>query len=251
MDVLPAGALDVLGEAWERATTPHPPPTAGIATLTALLALVAVATPVAWRVARHLLTLVHEGSHALAAILTGRRLAGIRLHSDTSGLTVSVGPHRGPGMIVTAAAGYPGPAALGLVAAWLLGRGYSVAVLWVLLAAAVLLLAAVRNLHGAVVVVAVGGGLLAVTWWAPVGWQVALAWTVTWFLLLGAPRTVLELQRQRRRARRSGRRLASDAEVLADLTRLPGWSWVAGFALTNVLALVAGARWILAPLVTG
>ena len=42
---------------------------------------------------------------------TGRRLAGIRLHSDTSGLTVSRGKPTGIGMILTAAAGYTAPSA--------------------------------------------------------------------------------------------------------------------------------------------
>ena len=36
-------------------------------------------------------TIAHEGGHAVAALLTGRRLRGIRLHSDTSGLTLSAG----------------------------------------------------------------------------------------------------------------------------------------------------------------
>ena len=41
--------------------------------------------------ARHVVTIVHEGAHGLAAWATGRQLAGIRLHSDTSGVTVSRG----------------------------------------------------------------------------------------------------------------------------------------------------------------
>lgn len=59
-----------------------------------------------WRLARRVLTMVHEGGHALAAVLVGRRLEGILLHSDTSGLTVSRGKRTGPGMVLTALAGY-------------------------------------------------------------------------------------------------------------------------------------------------
>ena len=38
-----------------------------------------------------LVTITHEGAHGVAAFVTGRRLQGIRLHSDTSGLTISSG----------------------------------------------------------------------------------------------------------------------------------------------------------------
>ena len=87
-----------------------------------------VVLPPAWSITRHLVTLVHEAGHAAVAVLTGRRLNGIRLHTDTSGLTVSSGKPRGPGMIATAAAGYLAPSVLGLVSVVLVligrfGRG--------------------------------------------------------------------------------------------------------------------------------
>ena len=37
-----------------------------------------------WRLSRNAITIAHEGGHGLIALLTGRRLDGIRLHSDTS-----------------------------------------------------------------------------------------------------------------------------------------------------------------------
>ncbi len=245
MGLLLAGLLEVLAEAWQRATTPHPPPSRAVVGLSALAALVCLAVPGLWRLTRHLLTVLHEGAHAGAALVTGRRLAGIRLHSDTSGLTVSVGRARGPGMVATAAAGYPGPASVGLGGAWLLGRGYAVGVLWLLLLVVVLMVAAIRNVYGLGVLVAVATGLLVVTWWAPVEAQVALAHAITWFLLLGAPRAVLELQRERRRARRSGGRATSDADTLGGITPLPPVAWVALFWVTTALALVGGGRWVL------
>ncbi len=58
-----------------------------IATLAA--AIVAVLVPALWRFTRTVITITHEGGHALMAVVTGRRLRGIRLHSDTSGLTVA------------------------------------------------------------------------------------------------------------------------------------------------------------------
>ncbi|HWS58054.1 MAG TPA: M50 family metallopeptidase, partial [Actinotalea sp.] len=208
---------DALGEAWARATTPQPAPDLVVVLGTAAIVVVALLVPGLWHLARHVLTVVPEGAHATVAVLSGRRLAGIRLHSDTSGLTVSVGRPTGPGMVATAFAGYVGPALLGLGAAWLLGRGYAVGLLWLLLVALVLLLIQVRNGYGLWVVLACGVALV-VTWRAPADWQVAAAYALCWLLLLGAPRAVLELQATRRRQRRrSVRGAVSDADVLADL----------------------------------
>lgn len=227
---------DALAEIWLRATSVQPVPPRAVVLATAALAAVVVATPGAWRVARHGVTLVHEAGHAAVAVLTGRRLAGVRLHADTSGLTTSVGRPRGPGMVATAASGYPMPGLLGLGAAALASRGYAVGVLWCLLLVVAVLGLGVRNLWGVWSVLVTGAALAAVTWWAPVGWQTAAAWAVAWFLLLAAPRAVLELQRSRRRGRRT-----SDADVLARLTRVPGPVWVVLFLAATVGCAVAGA----------
>ena len=91
---------------------PDPDPWLVLATLAAALA--AVVPHGVWRIARNAITIAHEGGHGLVALLTGRSLSGIRLHSDTSGLTVSRGKPTGLGMILTAAAGYTAPPLLGL-----------------------------------------------------------------------------------------------------------------------------------------
>ena len=95
---------------------------------------------------------MHEAGHALVAVLVGRRLSGIRLHSDTSGLTVSRGKPRGPGMVAMLAAGYLAPALLGLLAAFLLGDGRGVGLLWLLVLLLAGLLVWVRNGYGLLVV---------------------------------------------------------------------------------------------------
>ena len=77
-----------------------------------------------------LITITHEGAHGVAAFVTGRRLEGIRLHSDTSGLTVSSGRPSGPGMVTMLVAGYLGPAVVGLGAVGLLLAGHSLGLLW-------------------------------------------------------------------------------------------------------------------------
>jgi hypothetical protein len=68
-----------------------------------------------------------------------------------------------------------------------------------------------------------------------------VAWTGTWFLLLAAPRPVLELQSLRRR----GQARTSDADQLARLTRVPGLVWVVVFLGVTVGCLLLGASWLL------
>ena len=228
---------------WDRVSAVAPAPDLGLVLLTALLAFAATSAPGTWRHTRHLVTIAHEGAHGVAALASGRRLAGIRLHSDTSGLTVSVGRDRGFGMVLTSAAGYVGPALVGLLAALLLAHGHAVGVLWALLVLLALLLLQIRNFFGLWAVLLAGTGLVVVTRWTPVEVQLVIAYVVTWFLLLGAPRAVVELQRERRRRR--GRERTSDAAALARLTRLPAVVWVGFFLLVTVGCLLLGGRMLL------
>ncbi|QAY69812.1 M50 family metallopeptidase [Xylanimonas protaetiae] len=234
---------DVFTRIWQAATTPVPAPAQAVVLAMALAALaVVVVTPV-WRVARHVITIAHEGAHALVATLTGRRLDAIRLHSDTSGLTISAGRPRGFGMVATTFAGYVGPGLVGLGAARLLREGYAVGLLWLLVALLALLLLKIRNLFGLWSVLVAGVALVLVSWFLSEPVQSAVAYAVTWFLLVGSVRPVLELQTQR--FRRKARQ--SDADQLARLTGLPGLFWVGVFLLVTLGALVLGAWWIVVP----
>jgi hypothetical protein len=233
--------VDLLGRFWARVTTTAPdlPPTVlwGTAAAAALLVL----SPVLWRPARHVVTIAHEGAHGLVALAAGRRLSGIRLHSDTSGLTVSAGRPTGLGMVLTLVAGYTGPGLFGLGAAALLATGHAVGLLWALLGLLALLLVQIRNWYGLWSVLVTGAVVLAATWWLPPNGQAAFAALATWFLLLAAPRTVVELQTSRRRRATPN----SDADQLARLTRLPAVVWVGVFLLVDVGALMLGGRWLL------
>lgn len=188
-----------------------------------------------------MVTIAHEAAHGVVAVLAGRRLSGIRLHSDTSGVTVSRGHRRGFGMVATLLAGYPGPALIGLGAAAVLRTGRPLAVLWAALVVLALVLLQIRNLFGLWSVLATGAVVLAASWWLPVTGQAAAAYLVTWFLLLAAPRAVLELPRHRRRTRTHD----SDADQLAALTGVPALVWVAVFLVVTSGALALGARWLL------
>lgn len=228
--------MEILSEVWRRATSSQPAPGPAVVVCSALLALVLVAHPKAWRLTRMLVTITHEGGHAVAALLVGRRLRGIRLHSDTSGLTVSAGRPTGAGMVATLLAGYLGPALVGLGAVALLLSGHALGLLWLFLLLLALMLLQIRNLYGVAVVVLTAGALFALSWYASAATQTGVATLLAWLLLLAAPKPVAELARQHR----AGRAPHSDASQLSRLTRLPVALWITLFGLANLAGLLTG-----------
>ena len=211
MPFTPSSLTDALSRVAE--TQPEPPREVVLAA--AAVALVVVLSRRAWPLARTVITIAHEGGHATAAVLARRRLRGIRLHSDTSGVTLSHGRPSGPGMVFTAAAGYVAPSLAGAAYAALLWADRITAALWLGIAALLVMLVFIRNVYGVVAVVGTGA-------------------------VVGGVRPVFELQRLRRL------RMApdSDADQLARLTRVPGLLWVGWFALV-ALGAAAGGGWLL------
>jgi peptidase M50B-like protein len=235
--------MGVMAEVWQRMLSVQAAPDIKIVVGVALLAIVMVIPSVTWSATRHLVTIAHEGAHGVAALLAGRRLSGIRLHSDTSGLTVSRGKPRGSGMVLTFFAGYTGPAVFGVAAATVLAAGHAVALLWGLIVLLALLLLQIRNWFGLWSVAVTAFVVFAVSWWFDEQVQSAFAYLVTFFLLFAAPRPVIELQRLRWR----GAARRSDADELARLTRLPGLFWVAVFGLITFGAATVGCYILLVP----
>jgi hypothetical protein len=233
--------VEVLGRFWAQVTAPTPDLRPEVLLGTAAVAAALVLSPALWRSTRHVVTIAHEGAHGLVALAAGRRLSGIRLHSDTSGLTVSAGRPTGLGMVFTCAAGYTGPGLFGLGAAAVLAAGHAIGLLWALLVLLALLLVQIRNWYGLWSVLVTGAVVFGATWWLPPEGQAAFAALATWFLLLAAPRTVVELHGARRRRRAPD----SDADQLAGLTRLPALFWVGVFLLVDVGALLLGGSWLL------
>lgn len=228
---------------WADVLSTQPAPLREVVLGAAVAAVLAVLVPGVWQYSRHAITIAHEGGHGLVAVLTGRRLAGIRLESDTSGLTLSVGKPRGPGMVATSAAGYLTPALLGLASAGLLAADRITALLWIQILLLAALTVMVRNPYGIALMLAVGATFFVVSVFAETQVQASFAYLVTWFLLLSAPKPVFELQGRRRR----GRARYSDADQLAAITPLPGLFWVAVFALVCLGALALGGYWLLWP----
>jgi hypothetical protein len=236
----------------DRLTEAQDAPAGWVIALSAAVALLVVGSPRLWRLTRIAITIAHEGGHAVASLLSGRRLEGIRLHADTSGETVSRGRRNGPGIVVTALAGYLTPPLLGAGAAALLGTRRVTLLLALLLVLLLVTLFMMRNWYGGLAVLLTGAVLAAVTIWAGPLPRAAFAYAVAWFLLFGGVRPVVELARTRRGAIRlpPGQRLAagrpgavnSDADQLAWLTGVPAGLWVTLFALVALAALALGAR---------
>ncbi|MFB7110290.1 M50 family metallopeptidase [Streptomyces sp. NPDC056190] len=239
MDSLAATALPDL---WDRLVGTQPDPDLWVVLVTAAAALAVVVPHGLWRVSRNAITIAHEGGHGLVALLTGRTLTGIRLHSDTSGLTVSRGKPHGIGMILTAAAGYTAPPLLGLGGAALLATGRITLLLWVATALLVAMLVMIRNAYGALTVLLTGGTFLLVSWLTGPQVQAAFAYAVVWFLLLGGVRPAFELQAKRTR----GGAGDSDADQLSRLTHVPAALWLFLFHAVSLCSLIGGGRWLLA-----
>jgi hypothetical protein len=230
-----------LADIWDRVFGTQPDPSQWLVLATLVVALTAVVPHPAWRLARNAITIAHEGGHGLVALLTGRRLQGIRLHSDTSGLTVSRGKPTGLGMTLTAAAGYTAPSLIGLGGAWLLAANHITLLLWAATALLLAMLVMIRNVYGALTVVLAGAAFLLVSWLTTPGVQAAFAYVVVWFLLLGGVRPPFELQAKRRR----GGAGDSDADQLARLTHVPPALWLFLFHTVSICSLVGGGRWLL------
>jgi hypothetical protein len=230
-------SIDGVTDLWDELFGAQPDPPGLLVLVTALIALAVVFARPLWRIARNAITIAHEGGHALIALLTGRKLRGIRLEFDTSGLTLSAGRPTGPGMVLTLMAGYIAPSLIGLAGAWILGGNRITLLLWLAVVLLLLMLINIRNLFGVVSLLVTGAIVVAVSWYATPEVQAAFAYVGVWFLLFGGVRPVFELQSLRSR----GRMPESDADQLAHITHVPALFWVGFFLVVNLVALAAGA----------
>jgi hypothetical protein len=224
-------SIDGVTDLWDQLLGAQPDPPGMLVLVTAVAGFLAVAIRPVWRVARNAVTI------ALFALLTGRKLRGIRLEFDTSGLTLSAGRPTGLGMILTLLGGYIAPSLVGVLGAWLLGGNRITLLLWLAVVLLLLMLINIRNFFGVVSLLVTGAIVFAVSWYATPETQAAFAYAGVWFLLFGGVRPVFELQSLRSR----GRMRDSDADQLSRLTHLPALFWVGVFLVVNLVALLAGA----------
>ena len=192
-----------------------------------------------WQVFGLFTTLVHELGHALAAILTGRVVHGIRIRRNHSGDALSSG-RGGFGPVVSGVMGYPAPAIVGALQLWSVFNGYTAIALFVGGVILVLTLLVIRNLFGVLVVlasIAVSAGL----WFfasAEVQGYALLVLGIA--LLVGSVRGLLTVigVHTRRRDQLS----TSDAYLLYRRTGVPSPVWLALFAIL-IAASVVLALW--------
>ncbi len=225
---------------WHHAFAAQPLPPLWLVVGSGALALAGVASARVWPITRTVVTIVHEGGHAMVALATGQRRVRVRLYRDTAGETVSASGAAGVGIALTAAAGYPAPSLAGLGAAAMLAAGHVTGMLLLGLVLLAGLAVAVRNPYGMLAVLATGATLAVICLYASALIQAGFGYAMTWFLLFGGVRPVMELHRQRRR----GRTQRSDADQLARLTRMPGGAWVTIFGIFALAALVVSGLWL-------
>lgn len=200
-----------------------------VTVLIGLAAAVVVLVPAAWAASRYLYTIAHEGGHALMGAAMGHRITSVTMGRDGSGLTKSVGP---PGLAVFLFQffGYLAPSALGLGAAKLIEVGHIIAVLWLLLLALAALLVAARGSLARTCIVCTGVLLYLAARYALLGAQVAIAYGITWFLLISGVAMVLKHWRA-----------GGDRDLLSSTTHLPRGLWSPLWFIGSVVALLAGA----------
>lgn len=195
-------------------------------------------------------TIIHEMSHSIMATLFRRKLHGIKIHSDSSGVSVSSGSPRGPGMLFTVIAGYPGPAVLALLMAFFASLSYAGASLLVYNVVLVFALLLCRNVVGFVstATALVTTGVISVF-----NNPEVVSWTVVVLVVfygLSAIQDVWDLVRVhygqfdggiRKRDRKKTReeRKTSDAYQAFQLTLvIPPVGWIAIFAIVNISCFV-------------
>ncbi|MFC0531773.1 M50 family metallopeptidase [Phytohabitans kaempferiae] len=202
------------------------PPT-GLVFGTLLLGLLAA---LFWPVTRYLITIAHEGSHALFGSVTGGTVDSVTVNADSTGLT-GIFTSR---PFIPALAGYVGPSLFGIVGAMMLAAGARPdAVLWVAVVLLAVILLQMRNAFGVLAVVVAGFFLVMLVHNASPDLRAVCAYTLVWFLLLGGFFSALQWNR-----RSVG--WSSDAGILRELTRLPMGFWGILWWLLTLAALIYG-----------
>lgn len=238
-------AWSAVTERWGVETSPDPATVMVIAGAVVVL----MAVPAVWRIARQASTIIHEMGHVLAAWCTGRSVSGIKLHTDTSGVTLSRGKPSGPGLLITFLAGYPAPGLLAVGLVWLATAGHAGAALTVFQAVLLLALLLSRNLVGifSCLLAVLASGVI---WWhndPQIVGHAVVALGV--FYAVAGVRGALDVCRVHATGRRRSRAAvaATDASQAAQAwlaLPLPAWLWLL-FFLAVSLGSAAAVFWML------
>lgn len=224
-------AWDTLLERWH--ITAAPDPWAILAVALAVIALVSV--PAIWSKIRQAATIVHEMGHATVGYIFGRKIDGIALHSDTSGVTTSRGKPYGLGFLLSVLAGYPAPSLLGLGMIWAATTNWSGAALTLFTILMLIALWLCRNAIGFLSCALAVAASAALWWWGtpPIVANAVLA--VGIFMVIAGFRCCIDLWRAHQR----GDGATSDAGQAASLTVVvPSGVWIGFFFAVAIYAAV-------------
>ena len=189
-------------------------------------ALVAI-FPFTWRFTRIVATYFHESGHALSTVLTGNRVRKIRLEADTSGATYWTGNAGRIKQSIIAFCGYPAPAITGWFTMWCVRTGHQNWTIAVAMGIATFFALVQRSIRGwALTLLVIGASIAYIR--VPHTDQIVESVAIflcglAGFLLLASPRTIIELNRIRRRTPKGSRH--SDSDALSRLTKLPAVFW--------------------------
>jgi Peptidase M50B-like len=201
--------------------------------LIGLLAALVVLVRALWTIVSPFETVVHEGAHVLAGILTGRTILGVKIDEPSGGSTEMV-PDSGCGFGIAAFVGYIGASVSGLIAAWLISTGRMYAVLWLGLLLYAVMLVTARNFFGVLVMITGGVLLYLVLRHGTARTETAAAYGVAWFLLISGTRVAFGIVGRPREIK--------DAGVLAGMIFVWRWVWCLLWLAATIAALAFGAK---------
>jgi hypothetical protein len=190
-------------------------------------------------VTRFVTVVAHEGGHSIVAVALLRGVHAIRINRTGGGETRH-DPAMWPFGILIAAAGYLGPSLFGLLAAWLLIRGETAAVLWGSIAFLAVMLLAVRGVLGLLLVPALAVVLYQVATKVEPSTQALFAHVWTWFLLISAVQRMILFMRTA-----NYDVPGNDAAALSAQTLLPRALWGLLLLAGTMAALVWGGGMLL------
>lgn len=230
-------------ERWHITATPEP----WAILLVATAVVIAVSLPAVWTKARQAATIVHEMGHAAVGYVFGRKIDGISLHTDTSGVTTSRGKPYGIGFLLSVLAGYPAPSLLGLGMIWAATTNWSGAALTLFAALMATALWLCQNIVGflsCALAVAASGALW---WWGTPTLVANSVLAVGIFMVIAGFRCCIDLWRAHQR----GDGASSDAGQASTLTFvIPATGWIIFFFAVAVYSLFQSGVLLLAALTT-
>ena len=201
----------------------------------AFLILVLVVPRPVWRITGLYSTLIHELGHIVAALFTGRYVAGLRLGWDHSGEVRSIG--RGKfSVIIAGIFGYPAPIWVSALMLWWISAGYAGRALGIYALLFLLALVFVRNWPAFVVCTISAAVALGVVFFAPVDAYLYLALLIAGFLLLAGLKDFVKLLAVHLWRRKDIAQ--SDAYLIAAATRTFPSLWLLAIAI-----LGSGGLW--------